>query len=155
MTATVASFRQALPEFADGSVFPNFQVEFWLAVAAKLVNSSRWGTLTDTGIYLFTAHNITLEQRAARTAANGGIPGETPGIVNNKSVDKVSVGYDTSAGSETEAGHWNLTIYGTRFIRMSRMMGAGGIQLGAGGCSGDGALAWAGPWTANFPNPSG
>lgn len=156
MTVTVSSFRGHLLEFADGNRFPNSMLDYWLGIAVQLVNAERWGTLTDNGVEMFTAHNAVLERRAMDTAANGGVPGASVGIVNNKSVDKVSIGYDTAGGAELDAGHWNLTIYGTRYIRLARMMGAGPVQVGLPcGVTGTSADAFTGPWTSQFPNPSG
>jgi len=44
------------------------------------------------------------------------------------------------------AGHWNLTVYGTRFIRFAKMFGAGPIQIGIGyNPSPFGGPAWPGP----------
>jgi hypothetical protein len=51
------------------------------------------------------------------------------GMVARKTVDKVSVTYDTASAMEEDAGHWNLTVYGTRFIRLARMVGTGGMQF--------------------------
>lgn len=150
MTVTVAQFRTDFPEFADAAVYPNTAFDLWYGVAVKLLSSDRWGTLLDIGTELYVAHQLALEARAQAQAAAGSVPGELVGPLNSKSVDKVSMGYDTSAGTEESAGHWNLTIYGTRFIRLARMMGMGPVQIGVG----DGALdplasinAWYGPLT--------
>lgn len=150
MTVTVKTFRGAFTEFADPARFPDAMLSYWLDIASKLVNTDRWGNLSDNGVSMFAAHNATLERRAMDEADLGGIPGMSTGIVNNKSVDKVSVGYDTQGGVELDAGHWNLTIYGTRYIRLARQMGMGPVQVGI-GCGG-GPGAWSGPWTGNFPN---
>ena len=160
MTVTSASFRSNLTEFADASRFPESQVTYWLGLAAKLVaNTSRWGNLIDDGIQLFIAHNLTLERRAMDEADNGAAPGLSTGMINNKSVDKVSVGYDTTSAMELDAGHWNLTIYGMRYIRLARLIGAGPVQVGTPDCDPSGALgssgAWPGPWFSGTPNPSG
>ncbi|MBX9696911.1 MAG: DUF4054 domain-containing protein [Alphaproteobacteria bacterium] len=47
----------------------------------------------------------------------------------SKSVGGVSVGYDSTAQSEKDAGWWNRTTYGQQFIRLVRIFGAGAIQL--------------------------
>lgn len=157
MTITPASFRADLPEFADAVAYPDTAIVYWAALGTMLVSVDRWGpgavvptsppsTLYDFGLELFVAHNLALEKPAVETAENGGAPGLSQGPISSKSVAGVSVSYDTSAGLEPDAGHWNLTIYGTRFIRMLRMCGAGPIQItgsapayaGAGG-------AWLGP----------
>lgn len=160
---TVPIFRAQFIEFASGDRYPNPMIEYWISIAKKLMNEARWGRFDDPeslaqfGIMNFVAHNITLERRAMDAADFGGVPGEATGPVNNKSVDKVSLGYDTQAAIELDAGHWNLTIYGTRFIRLLRQVGMGGLQIGT-GCApsqASAAGAWAGPWSSNFPNQSG
>jgi hypothetical protein len=51
------------------------------------------------------------------------------GPVASKSIDKVSVSYDTAAAAMKDAGDFNLTTYGVRYLRIAKMMGAGGLQL--------------------------
>ncbi|MDE9590297.1 DUF4054 domain-containing protein, partial [Xenorhabdus bovienii] len=51
------------------------------------------------------------------------------GVVTSKSVDKVSVGYDTSGIINPDAGFWNNTAYGREFYWWWSMFGAGGRQL--------------------------
>lgn len=152
---TVAKFRADLPEFADTSVYPDSILGFWLTFASQMTDEGRWGELAEVGQVMFSAHHVVLERQAMMTAAVGGVPGLEVGIVNNKSVDKVSVGYDTQGGQELDAGHWNQTIYGRRYIHLARMIGGGPVQIGI-GCApvGSSAGAWAGPWPWNFPNPS-
>ncbi len=123
------TFRANYPEFADVTKYPESQVNFYLTLGGKLLRPIRWGSLLDTGIELFTAHNVALEAVAQRGASAGQVPGLSTGAVASKSIDKVSVSYDTNAGIVTNAGHWNLTIYGTRFLQLMRMAGTGGVQL--------------------------
>jgi len=152
MTVTAASFRVAFPEFTSITKYPDGQVDFWLALAVELLNAARWGTVLDYGVQLFVAHNLVLGYMAERQGANG-VPGAASGMLNSKSVDKVSAGYDTASVAETDAGHWNLTTYGQRYVRMMRMFGAGPIQIGA-GC-GIGVGAWGGinldNWGGGYP----
>lgn len=129
MAVTAASFRVAFTEFTSITVYPDAMVNFWLAVAVKQVRACAWQDQVDLGIMLYVAHNCVLEAQANKAAATGGFPGGNTGSINNKSVDKVSVGYDTNVTAEEGSGNWNLTTYGQRFIRMSRLFGAGGIQL--------------------------
>jgi hypothetical protein len=123
------TFRANFPEFPGFQTFPDSQVNFWLGIAAKMLNADRWGDLCDHGLQLFTAHHLTMSAQNAKVGAVGGIPGATTGAVSGKTVDKVSVTYDTSAGIVLNAGHYNLTTYGSQFIQLAKMMGAGGIQL--------------------------
>lgn len=148
MTVTVASFRVAFPVFTSTALYPDAQVQFWMDVAGQMINVDRWGALADLGVQLITAHNLILEAQANRVAARAGkVGGLSSGVMTSKSVDKVSASYDVSSATEKDAGHWNLTIYGTRYVRFARMMGAGALQVGVW----DGSSApvyptqWAGP----------
>lgn len=153
---TIQQFRQDFPEFLDPGRYPDPAVTFWLTMAGLMLNVSRWVELLDIGTELFIAHNLALEVQAQETAANGGVPGLTTGAVASKSVDKISISYDVSAGIEAGAGHWNLTIYGTRLMKLINMIGAGPIQIGIGYYDPMSSQnAWPGVWTGNFPNPSG
>ena len=144
---TAATLRTAFPEFGSVVSFPGSAVDFWLTVAPRFVNANRWLENTDLGVMLFAAHNLVIEAKAFKDSEGGGIPGGSVGPVNSKSVDKVSVGYDTAGAAELDAGHWNLSVYGTRYVRMARMFGTGGLHI-AGGYPADplsSATAWPGP----------
>lgn len=138
-------FRADFPEFNSSVNFPNSSLVYWLNLAYMMLNAGRWGKLLDVGAELFAAHNIAIEARALAESQNGGIPGSQVGPLNNKSVDKVSMGYDTSSGIIEGAGHWNMTIYGTRFIKLSRTMSAGPLQIGIGCAPVGSGAAWPGP----------
>lgn len=129
MAVTVASFRADFPEFTSNTAYPDATVAFWLGLAGKMLSADRWGDLTDYGIELFVAHNITLAARDLKTADAGGFGGSGAGVTSSKTVDKVSVSYDTAAATIEGAGNWNLTTYGTRYIQLARLVGAGGVQL--------------------------
>lgn len=146
MAITVAQFRIDYPEFADVTKYPDSQVTYYLTLAYQMLNSSRWMSQLDLGAELFVAHNVQLEARAQIEANNGGIPGTTTGPIASKSVDKVSVSFDVGSGIEPDAGHWNLTIYGTRFIKLARMKGAGPLLVGIGVAPSGNGPAWPGPW---------
>lgn len=134
MSVTAASLRTAFPEFADTARFPDAGVNFWLARAINFVSEPRWGVEFDLGVQLWTCHQLVLERRALdeatiATATGKGAPGVASGPISAKSVDKVSVAYATADASETDAGNFNLTIYGQRFFRLAMMMGSGGVQV--------------------------
>jgi len=125
----IAQFRSDFPEFSNTTTYPDTSVSLWMTVATSMVNACRWMELTDIGIELVTAHHLVLEKRDSDAVAAGGTPGEIKGPTTSKSVDKVSVGYDSNAVALSDAGFWNLTTYGVRFLTMARMMGAGGLQV--------------------------
>jgi hypothetical protein len=145
MTVTAASFVTDYPEFSDPTKYPTSAINYWLNLSVLLFNAPRWFDLLDVGTELFIAHNLALEVRAQADAANGAPPGMITGVINSKSVDKVSIGYDTAGGIEAGAGHWNLTIYGTRLIKLTKMVGAGPIQIGIGCTPSYSGSAWSGP----------
>lgn len=122
-------FRLDFPEFSDPTQYPDSLIQFWLTIAVSLVNASRWMELTNLGIELVTAHHLVLSARDELATSTGGLPGEMKGPTSAKSVDKVSVSYDTSAATLSDAGAWALTSYGVRFLGLARLMGAGGMQI--------------------------
>lgn len=129
---TLISLRSDFPEFASTTSYPDSTVNFWIGVAGNMLIASRWGNMLSVGIELYAAHNLVLEAQAVVTTAIGGIPGIAKGPVSSEGIDKGSVSYDSVTASEDGAGNWNLTIYGSRFIRMAKMFGAGGLQIGIG-----------------------
>ncbi len=152
MTVTASSFRIDFPEFADTTLYPDAGVNYWLTAAGLLLNVQRWSTVLDLGTELFAAHNLVIERKAQAEAANGAPPGISTGPVASKSVDKASISYDVGAGIVPGAGHWNLTVFGTRFIALSRLISAGPIQVGL-GCPADplsSATAWPGPFSGGW-----
>ena len=144
----IATFRTDYPEFASASTYTDAVVQYWLNFAYSMLSATRWGKQLDIAAELYVAHNLALEARAQREAANGAIPGSSVAVLSNKSVDKVSAGYDVGSSTEAKGGHWNLTIYGTRLYRMMKMFGAGPITIGGGFAPPLSGLAWPGPDTA-------
>jgi hypothetical protein len=126
---SATSFRANFPAFVDRGDYPDTSVNFWIAVATKLLNPCAWHDFLGEATQLFIAHNLILEKQAVNSAAFGGTPGLVGGAIASKSVDKVSVSYDTSGSMEKDAGHWNMTAYGLRFAQLTRYFGAGPVQL--------------------------
>jgi hypothetical protein len=151
MTVTAASFRGSFPEFTSIQTYPAQEVQFWVDLAAKLHNAARWGDTLDFGVQLFVAHNLSLQFNANAAAKTGGNPGAVIGTVTSGSVDKVSYSRDASTAMDPKNGHWNLSSYGLRWIRLSRMMGAGPVYVGAPSVDEQSQQAWPGPYT--IPNP--
>lgn len=125
----IGAFRTAFTEFADKNVYPDTMITFWAGLAEQLVLPCVWKTCYTQGVQLYVAHEITLAAQNAKAAGNGGVPGTSGGVPNNKTVGSVTVGYDSNVTSEKDAGYWNLTNYGKQFIRLVRIFGAGAFQL--------------------------
>lgn len=126
-----ATFRQQFPEFQNATLFPDEQIAFWASLAIKLISKSRWGDLYEHGQALFIAHNLMLGVYAQAEAAAGGVPQAQPtGTVTSKKVGDVQVNYDAGSNTmEPNAGHWNKTAYGQRYINLVRLIGQGCYQL--------------------------
>lgn len=129
MSITPTQFRSDFPEFSDPTKYSDTLIQMWLTVAASLVNSCRWMELTNIGIELVTAHHLVMAFKDETAAASGGAPGTIQGPTASKSIDKVSVSYDTSSAMLSDAGFWALSSYGLRYLSLARMMGAGGLQI--------------------------
>lgn len=125
----IDAFRAAFPEFTDTTKYTNESITFWSGIAERQVRKQAWCDLWDQGVMLYVAHEITLAAQNVQASAVGGSPGQQGGIANNKTVGSMSVGYDSQASSEKDAGFWNLTTYGKQYINLSRIVGAGCIQL--------------------------
>lgn len=124
-----AQFRQDFPEFSDVTKYPDSAVNLWLNLGAKLLPEDRWCDLLDLGLELFAAHNLAIAADNQLAASVGGAPGQVKGPTTSKSVDKVSVGYDSGAVALTDGGFYNLKTYGIQLLQLARMVGTGGIQL--------------------------
>jgi len=164
LTVTNDSFRKDFPEFGDHVAYAEAGLTFWLNLAALMLDQNRWGvpattisnppsTIIEVGYELFAAHNLSLERRAQTDAQNGNPPGISQGPITSMSVGGVTVSYDTSSAIEEDAGHWNLTIYGTRFIHLARQFGAVGYQTQGvlNNWNTASANAWPGPWAGLRP----
>lgn len=126
---TPSQFRIDFPEFANTTTYPDSLITYWLAVAAQLVNATQWAGLATLGQELATAHFLVLAARDQATAAANGTPGVVSGPQTAKSVGSVSASMDTAAVTVANAGSWNMTSYGIRFLNLCRLIGAGGMQL--------------------------
>ncbi|HEJ7993743.1 DUF4054 domain-containing protein [Serratia quinivorans] len=127
---TVAQFRQDFPQFEDPLRYPEAQVQFRLNLADILLSEKVTGTkIFPYLVELFVAHYMTLFAQDQRSAAVGGSGGSASGVQTSKSVDKVSVSYDTSSTLNPDAGFWNNTRYGAEFYQLITLFGAGGRQL--------------------------
>lgn len=147
---TPDQFRMLFPAFADDTTYPDAMIQTWLNMCP--IDPCVWGSVYQLGMGLWVGHEMT------KFGPNGlaSLPGQTGvGIVNNKSVDSVSIGYDTQMGADPEAGQYNMTLYGRQFWSMLKYLPIGPIQIGPGGCPGyysPTSGAWIGPWP--FPGPA-
>ena len=122
-------FRLDFPEFADTTKYTDAMLTFWAGVGDLLLNVIRWADLRPTGMALFVAHNIILQAQHVENAAAGGVPGTGNGLIASESAGPLSVSVDNNATVEEKGGNYNLTVYGTQFIRLSNIVGMGGAII--------------------------
>lgn len=122
---TVDDFRNKFPEFTDDELYPDEMINFWAGLGIKMMNEERWGELLDDCLKLFVAHQVAL---SGQNNATGATPG-TSGLIASESAGPLSYSKDTHSATELDGGHWNLTTYGSQFLRIARMVGAGGYQV--------------------------
>lgn len=144
MTITVAVFRGQQPSFMNPAVYLDGQIQFFIDLGYSML-TSRWGNSIDYGVSLFTAHFLALAKQAEQGGPKS-VPGVAIGVVSGGTVDKVSYTRDITSIMEDSAGHWGMTSFGLIYLRLARMMGAGPIQIGAGGDPG-----YLGAWPGPFP----
>lgn len=123
------AFRCNFPEFTDESAYPDSLLDFWAVVAEGIVDDCRWGDMRDNALGLVLAHYVSLAIADQQAAIKGAIPGTNNGAVTQKKVGEASVSYDAINNSESGAGQWNKTTYGVRYISLTKLIGAGCVQL--------------------------
>lgn len=124
---TPAQFRLDFPEFANTTPYPDTLINFWLTVSQSLLSPIAWLDLLNYGTELFIAHQLALSAQRQAAAAVGGVPGTSVGMTTSKSVDKVSVGFDTASVAVVDAGSYNLTSYGIQFYQLAQLVGSKGF----------------------------
>lgn len=124
-----ATFVAVFPEFASAANYPEAQVAFWLGQAPNQLSEARFGKSFDLACMLFAAHNLAMGAKDAKAAATGGISGGASGVVSSKTVDKVTVSYDTGAVTVAGAGAWNATTYGQRLYKMIQAAHSGPLYV--------------------------
>lgn len=130
MTAEeITTFRTNFPEFSDDDTYSDSMITFWSGIAESRLNEVRWGDLLTHGIDLMTAHYLTIARKNAIAGQVGRVPGEASGVITNKSVGGVNIGYDTSSVALENAGNFNLSTYGREFWQLAKIVGIGGLQL--------------------------
>lgn len=158
--ALAAQFLLDFPEFDTSEVTDPSAVQispssinYWANLALVMLNQSRWTadgdpamTCYTMGLEMFIAHHVSLEALAQRDMQVGGIPGIATGVVAGKGAGDVSISYMPGATIEMDAGHWNYTVFGQRFIRVAKMIGSGPLQIGI-GCGGPGWGSGGGGWS--------
>jgi Protein of unknown function (DUF4054) len=129
---TSDQFRANFVAFQNTSIYPDSMIDFWLQFAYIFISPTLWGTVVDLGAQLFVAHNLTLEGLSNAEGGNGAPPGMTSGPIVTKTVGELTITYDPSSGVNPDDTSWNLTNYGSRFVKLAKQFGSIPTQLGIG-----------------------
>jgi|SRR6185369_1521408 len=158
MAVTPQSFRQTFRMFKNPDVAPDDAIVYYTTLAMNALAGSTMGTRFDAisldrAVSLYVAHSLTLDARdidaiggGQNQTPTGAVPGEIKGPATTKTVDKVSVSFDTKAVSWEDEAYWNQTRFGVELVNMIRMFGAGGIQLGTPGAGDVDSVGWGVGW---------
>jgi hypothetical protein len=122
------TFRSHFTPFASAAQYPDPAVQMFLDVGASMCSPQLWCQYQQLGSELVCAHFLAMQQFSAQGGQGGGVPGLNRGLVNSKSVSKVSVGYDVGETSIEGGGPWNYTLYGTQFLWWAQLVGTGGYE---------------------------
>lgn len=130
---SVADFRAAMPGFSVDIIDDDI-LEGYITMAHQTVKEVRWHSLWREGMRLYIAHFVTLYLNAPGEDASRtelAKAGQTPGVVTNKTVGSVSVGYDVSQVTSDLTGWaaWKQTTYGTQYATLAKMLGKGGLYV--------------------------
>lgn len=124
-TFDIAAFRVQFPQFA-GTDFPDATLQMYWNQATCYVANRNWGTLAGDCRFLvlnlMTAHLLTLAQKANA--------GEVPDLVQNATIDKVTVGL-TPPPLKNQWQWWmSLTPYGQQAFAILQARSVGGWSVG-------------------------
>ena len=126
-----ATFRSHFPPFANTATYPDASVQFFLNLGAVLCGP-RWCELRQAGVELVCAHFLALQQYNAQRSAGGvgaAVPGMGTGLLQSKSVSKVSVGYNLDVTAIEGGGPWNYTMYGQQYLWFLDFVGMGAFEM--------------------------
>jgi hypothetical protein len=122
----VAAFRIAYPAFADAGLFPTVTLESYWNTATCFISPEDYGYLH--GACRANAINLLTAHLAALSVVVAG--GETPGMAQSASVDKVAVSL-VPPPVKTQLAWWlNLTAYGMQLWALLEMCAVGGMYIG-------------------------
>lgn len=136
---TLGDFLSIYPQFGPNSagvyVVPEVIIQSFIGMASSCVKQEAYGDMWAFCMGLFTAHFLSLFLMGSADP-NGGpaaviSKAKSRGLEVSKSVDSVSVSTDYSAITQDLAGWaaWTLTIYGTQFATIAKLVGKGGMYV--------------------------
>jgi len=110
-------------------------IQMYIDLATACVKQARYHSYWKNCMGWFVAHFVTLYLQsvtnANSTAAQVIAAGKAKGLATSKSVGDVSAGYDHGLiGNDLDGWcQWKLTIFGTQFASISKLLGRGGSYI--------------------------
>jgi hypothetical protein len=117
-TATMTRFRLKFPEFADDTIYSSELLDVYIADASLEPSEVIWGNKWTQGVYLLTAHGLSLWKRSQAATANAF--GASVGGVNSIRTGDESINFGAVGAATASAGEasFRTTPYGLEYIRM-------------------------------------
>lgn len=133
ITFDVAAFRLAFPAYADPVTYSDANLQAWFTAATGYISSSygySWcnpivglsGAQRVQALNLMTAHLLFLSGLSAN--------GQVPGLMQNASIDKVSVGLTPPPVKSQFAWWLSLSPYGQSLLALLQVAAVGGAYIG-------------------------
>jgi hypothetical protein len=119
---TAAEFKSRFPAFASE---PNARVDSYFARAVPYFDVERWGGFYSDGVAGWVAHNIVLDNAAERDSTTDPDTGD----VTEKHVGPVGMSRDSQLMNKQADNPYYSTKYGQRYLRLARLVGAGGTAV--------------------------
>lgn len=127
-TFDVEEFRVFFPAFASETLFPDDTLQMYWDSATCLVENTQSGCLMLEGDCRFRALNLMTAHLTALSVLIAA--GQTPGLVQSATVDKVSVSL-TPPPIQSQWQWWlSLTPYGQQLLALLQVSSVGGVYIG-------------------------
>jgi hypothetical protein len=126
LTFDVDLFRQQFPAFANVTTFPTVQLQmYWDMATVYISDNGSFGDLTGTSrqlaINMMTAHLTALSVLIAA--------GQVPGLMQNATIDKVTVGLTPPPLPNQWQWWMNQTPYGQQLLALLQANSVGGFYV--------------------------
>ena len=128
ITFDVVAFRASYPQFANPTKWTNAALQGYFDTAICIINNNDYGCGSLTGACRVRALNLETAHLAA--LADIIASGQTPGLVNSATVDRVSVSL-TPPPTLSSWRYWlSLTPYGLQLLAILSSKSVGGYYIG-------------------------
>ena len=121
-----ALFRAQCPAYADMTAYPEALLSVYWTSATSFVSNCTYGFLP------IPARTLGINWMAAHLIAIAGLvaAGQVPGIVNNATIDKISIGLVEAPKPNQWQWFLNQTAYGQQLLALLQVNSVGGYIVG-------------------------